>query len=375
MLLSCIAHQLVIWQQFRTFQHDIHSIYEQFAVDDKSAPTIQGPKWGIHMWRLRSLFWFFSNTLCVCVYHKHQQVNVTQHYTTNHICQGCPKVHHNHTEVVYYLKYLCTGCLARLIATIPAFTQEELASILQTEKEKRRQLRRKERTEGHKRHVIAAKGPHRPWPWENSPLHRLTQTYVPWHSNVEITPIWIHIAVKLAQQYNAAALLSHLEQQIPDAIVAATIYLNFLESIPSDKITALETYLLLESAVLQWLDPYDAELERGPNRPPLQTIMCMLQQIHRTNRPAIPHALPTTIRRQFLVDQLWLESNPVWQLRIQLQKGSPEQFKFKTRYTYTFSQIADDRETTKSILTCFCVTISCQDRSFCWTSYFPISTI
>ena len=70
------------------------------------------------------------HALCTHVYKCHQVLNIAHRYALSHRCRGCLKQYHSREEVIHHLKYYRTGCLVKLILTVPPATDVELNELL-----------------------------------------------------------------------------------------------------------------------------------------------------------------------------------------------------------------------------------------------------
>ena len=152
---------LVLWQQFRCFQKQLEHVLSQHGVTwiDPDEPTFAAESFVCD--ECQATFQSFK-ALCSHAYQRHTASNVAHKYASSNTCRGCLRTYHTPKQVIHHLKYMRTGCLAKLILTVPPLDENELAEVFATQREYERALKHADRTAVHRHPVCQSHGPQRP---------------------------------------------------------------------------------------------------------------------------------------------------------------------------------------------------------------------
>lgn len=104
--------------------------------------------------------------LCSHTFQRHQEFNVAQRFVVGNTCQACRRQYDSRQAVVQHLKYVRTGCLAKLVLHYKPLTDPEIAAIQEDLKQSRQQAIKRGRAQRHRQPVLRLPGPLLPWPWD-----------------------------------------------------------------------------------------------------------------------------------------------------------------------------------------------------------------
>ena len=336
--LYCLYLQL--WQQFRNFQQQWDQTWTQMGATWIQPEEATSSPDGYECDQCQLRFASFK-ALCSHAYQKHTDINVAQRYAGSNVCRGCMKMYQTRPQTVHHLKYMRTGCLLKLILTVPPLSDEELADILAHQQEVQQQQKKQQRKQQRRIPMCVAQGPQRPWPWQNSlSQHQQDSRHVepPEPSELETWQEQIFIALNESQPNRVAVLLDLLDQ-IP---YHGQLAVQLLDSFAADNNMSAphqaEQYLDLQDAIALWQDNAGVPPHQQ-SRVPRHKVVISLHQVRMQPLQTTPHDLPMPLRRQLLIDQLWLETNVPWQLHKQVQKEQARQYQFPTPERPMFSRM------------------------------------
>ena len=310
------AH-LNIWKQFRAFQQHMDADALAFAVSwtQREQPA---PSEGNHPCPHCDRSFTSYHGLCTHVFKKHGIHNIVQRYATSNGCRACLKVYHSRAQVLHHLRYVRTGCLARLLVTVAPLSDQDLEACLVEERALQATRRKQEREKTHKYPVQQGHGPLRPWPWQRA--HVLSK-----QDSRDLTPLrpevlesWLDDVLQSAQASDLAALYDKLMMQPYHGYLAQEAIHRFAQSQRIQTPQDLEPQLLLQTAITLWQDSHGAPPTQQLQPLDPQHVCNIIQEVRTAQIPVQHNEFPVQIRRQLAVDQLWLESSVQWQIRVQL---------------------------------------------------------
>ena len=306
---------LRIWKDFRTFQNQFetaaHAYGLQWTVETgrPSQPAVfECPACG-------SSFPTYK-ALCTHTYKKHAEHNVVQRYTASNTCRACMKMYHSRQQVIHHLKYMKTGCLLQLIATVMPLSDEKLAQVLHEDREHHALLKRQARSHKHKHPMCLAAGPKRPSPWDS--LNCLSHTDT--RDFPEIAEERLQQVLCSSWQHDVSLTLEFLQEMPFHGRLLSRLVAEVEAQCPHDSPEECKTRYTLQTAFRLWADDPSVPLQHTMPGPPHEVVQQMLEQIRAPHEHLPSHDLPVDLRRTLLVDQLWLEDSVQWQLRHQMYR-------------------------------------------------------
>ena len=308
---------LELWKQFRTFQSDMRDICENFQVKWTLADVPRPESLPFQCDQCTAVFASFKG-LCSHAYQVHKVVNLVQKYTASNTCRACLRKYHSRTEVVHHLKYATSTCLIKLIATVPALTDDDLAEALETEKAQRRKQKAQERNPAPRFPVCLTAGPQQPWPWQIKRRCSLQETQDIPDDTVSLESPWVQDVLTTAAESDVEATLLVLQQMPYTEAYDAILQQAFQTCAYTSCADALDSHMTLQEATALWQDIADPR-DYAAHRPvAIHKIQQQLGHIRTSRQSQTAHEMPLTVRRQLLHDQLWLECNAPFQIRQQL---------------------------------------------------------
>ena len=307
--------QLQLWKGLRKFQVRLQEDSDRLQLQwiETTQPDREG---GTHECpQCAQLFQTFK-AMCTHALKKHGVVNMVQKYTASNVCKGCLRVNASRQQVVHHLKYWRTGCLAKLIATSPPLTDEEVAEVLAEQRELSRLRKHQPRSTKHLIPVCQSSGPQRPWPWQRTQLRE--PPIVSPAAELEVNDNWVQLVLDKAASHEVHSTLQAL-QSTPFHPNKIEIVLQRIHQIASDEpAAAIEQYLVLHEAISIWQEDHGF---------PVSTLSPVdaseaLHQFASVRIPRAakqPHDIPVQMRRRLQIDELWLTHSVHWQIRNQLR--------------------------------------------------------
>lgn len=110
------------------------------------------------------------------------------------------------------LKYFRTGCLLKLVVSVPALTDDELADILAAQRLEVTQQRKQQRKDKHRRPMQSGHGPQHPWPWQRSLAFMRQDTRVRMPPSEAETCSWLQTVSEAFHAADVSQILAALKQ-------------------------------------------------------------------------------------------------------------------------------------------------------------------
>ena len=311
------SHQM--WQIFRTFQAKFEDDAIAYGFDwtFSTAPQQADAQFSCHA--CNAAFSTYK-ALCTHMYKKHDALNVVHNYCASNTCKSCLKVYHSREQVIHHLRYKRTGCLVHLMATTQPMPQEEVAAILLEQSQAAKQSRKQERNTTHKLPVVQSKGPRRPWPW-----HKHSSLFIQDTRDPPTVPIldcdqWVQDVLQHCHDHDVAQAFSTLMTHEYHGTLAATVVARFQGLDTPDAAHKLEAYITLQEAIALWQESHGLAAHGNALATSSSATLDALHSIRHNPQPQVTEDLPVHMRRQLIIDQMWLEDSVDWQIRRQLYK-------------------------------------------------------
>ena len=319
---------LKLWKDYRRFQADFDREAQSHGVDWTERETPQHVEGSFVCDHCAAVFDSFHG-LCTHTWKLHNIHNVAQQYAITPTCRACLKCYDGRSQLLQHLKYFRTGCLLKLIATVPPLTEAELAEIHDTEREQQRITRKAQRKSRHRQPVIRLAGPIRPWPWQRSVqfVKHDRRSF-----SIQITATvkaWISRILEMIPDSSVCELL-HVLQELPChgklLQVLTDSFVAFYH--PEESTLTMEWYLLLQEALQLWQS--NAMMPPMTQCIPIKWSICQLS-LTQVRIPAVAEKdhVPTQPERRadFMAEQ-WNATDVTAQLRLQLHKQYQRQYRF-----------------------------------------------
>eukprot|EP00438_Fugacium_kawagutii_P015143 Skav220612 [mRNA] locus=scaffold507:296315:302257:- [translate_table: standard] len=240
---------LQLWRTFRTFQ----STFEKEARDwgitwiQSDMPTRSVDSFQCEVCSAR--FNTFA-ALCTHIFKQHQTLNIAQKYTSSNTCRGCLKCYDSRAQVIQHLKYYRTGCLLKLVISVPPLSDDDLHELLAEEQAAHKLQVRQQRTARHRYPLVQAAGPQRAWPWQRASQFDTTETPA---TASTIDPDWMqHIleAVATGSVEHIFAALSQRPYQGPHARCITDTVVGMLNT--KESVHDASLFGMLQEAITAW---------------------------------------------------------------------------------------------------------------------------
>eukprot|EP00438_Fugacium_kawagutii_P022407 Skav209128 [mRNA] locus=scaffold682:167178:169124:- [translate_table: standard] len=318
---------LRIWRDLRDFQQQFISDLNCFDVQWHQDPLVVAHI-GSFACHLCSATFESYKALCSHVFKKHGLANIAHHYADSPTCRGCLKCYNDRDRLVHHLKYFRTGCLLRLVLTVPPLTEATLLEIQEQTQLNRKTFKSKPRKEHHAWPVIQAAGPLRPWPWQRGLCHLQRDARPAMPVSSEEMQQWLAEVLQATFDMQLESVFHALNRQPYHGELAHALYACFdHNSVLFSHSDAADRYLLLQEAIDLW--------QESSFIPPLQlspvscaTARMTLRDIRVPASQSAPPSMTVEDRRYHLVEQLWDEYDVVVQIREQLSKEQAKVYAF-----------------------------------------------
>ena len=322
-----------LWHDFRLFEHRMQQVQEIAGLSliaQRAPDRLAG--WYICD-QCTACFDTFA-ALCAHKFKRHEQHNVAQFYAVGSTCRACLKCYHDRASLVMHLKYVRTGCLARLMLSYPRLTTEELDDVRAQEQQVRQQHRKRERILHHRRPVMRKPGPLIPWPWERQRGGTRMPEAVEEHSQ------WLEMTMQAAARQEPDILLSVLHQREYSPHIVQGLFEHLATRHKLPHLDSVAAFLTLHEATNMWaVQAPEAHLD------PSQRIH-LLRDI-RVPRQALCPATGFDTKRWQCLRQQWDTFDVSVQLAIRLQHhhcfraqwsvNPPPQSQHEPLFIYVFS--------------------------------------
>ena len=317
-------HYLVLWRDFRQFQQQFEAEATAFGISWHMLTHHPEVPTTFECSKCSASFHTYK-ALCTHTFKKHADVNIAQRFCSSNTCRACLRVYSGRVQLVHHLKYLRTGCLAKLVTLTEPLDDDQLQEVLAEHRQADRQNTKKGRKQSHRIPVTQAAGPLRPWPWQK-------QIPVPPPDREHSVPppdeldSWSQQVMTALDQHQADDVLNVLQQQPYSTALEHHVHRTFQNQPSHDEASKLQPHLALQDAIAMWKGNSEDSLPSSLGR--THEVRLSLQQVRlRVQRP-VPADLPLEFRRRLHVSQLWLESSVAWQLQQQIVRERNKQYRF-----------------------------------------------
>ena len=311
------VNTLQLWKAFRLFQQQFDNAAREYGFQWDIDHTLPQQPAAFSCSQCQAVFPTYK-ALCTHTYKKHADHNIVQRFTASNFCRSCLKAYHSRAQVIHHLKYLRTGCLPHLMATVQPLPDDELQQILQEERELKANRKKQQRVSEHKWPVTQASGPKRPWPWQQSHRRFPADTRDLPLTDENILQGWHQQVLSTLDDNDVSLTYATLQQQPYHGALLPALLQAFAAFQFSTTQERLQAFAVLQEAVHLWTDDPSVPMPEYPPGPQPRDTLHALTCIRAPNEPPPQPDLPVGIRRQLLVDQLWLENTVQWQLRRQM---------------------------------------------------------
>ena len=310
---------LTLWEKFRTFQRQFETEAKSYGLQWTENPTSPQQAASFECPQCQAVFATYK-ALCTHMFKKHDALNSVQLYTASNVCRACMRMYDSREQVVHHLKYFKTGCIAKLVATVPPLSQDELQDALQDTRDLKLAAKRSLKVKRHKHPVVRASGPLRPWPWQ------LQTQYV----RLDLRPSpevdestfndWLTRILEASHHQDVLATYDVLVEHPYHGIHASSILMAFQKIDFGHAASRVEAWMTLHAALTLWQDTNGIPPLVMPSVPPRETVSMMLNEIRiPTGTPDAPQ-MPVKARRKLMSNQFWLDASVSWQIRRQLYR-------------------------------------------------------
>ena len=314
-----------MWKTFRTFQAKFEADAQAYGFEWTNNQQAAPPDALFQCSECQAVFPTYK-ALCTHTYKKHDDLNVIHRCCASNTCKSCLKVYHSRAQTIHHLRYMRTGCLVHLMAVTKPMTHEEVRELLAEQSQETAARNRQERNLTHKRPMMQGHGPKLPWPWQ-----RHAQLYKddarPFSPQAHPVPeTWIAEVLQQSATFDVEATYHALMTQPYHGVIASQLVQQFEASPMQSHESQLEGFATLHEAISLWQDtngfvPHGQAFAESPHVT-LEALHCIR---HSPTKPTA-HEHPLHLRRQLLMDQIWIEDSPYWQIRRQLHRESSKAY-------------------------------------------------
>ena len=315
---------LALWRDFRQFQQQFEVEAAAFGVTWHMLTHHPEVPTTFECSKCSASFQTFK-ALCTHTYKRHGDLNIAQRFCSSNVCRACLRVYSGRTQLLHHLKYLRTGCLAKLMTVTEPLDDDQLQEVLADHRQTVRHTTKKGRKQSHRIPVTRAAGPLRPWPWQKQ-IHDASPDRESPVLSQDALASWSQEVLSAFDQPQAEDILHVLNQQ-PYSIALDRHVCRIFQMQPfPDAANKLQPYLNLQDALAMWKDSSVVHLSTSQHR--THEIRMSLQQARFRTQTPIPAELPLEFRRRLHVNQLWLECSVAWQLQQQIIRERNKQYLF-----------------------------------------------
>ena len=319
---------LNIWKQFRAFQAHLESEASKFNAQWHQLTPAAEPAGNFACPQCAATFSSFT-AMCTLSFKKHGVHNIVHQYTASNVCRGCLKVYDSRQQVLTHLKYLKTGCLTKLIATVEPYADEDMRAILQEQRDLIAAQKRTDRTKRHRFPVCQGIGPKLPWPWQRHPCLNNHDTRDKPLQLQDIPSEWYDEVVAATATANTETIYQTLDMWPYHGSVAAQIISNFELALDLPYQDKLNCYLALIAAIQLWQETNLVEPQRRSMHVSTSDVQSRVQTIRAVAVGNHDSSIPVQFRRHVGTDKLWNDFTVTMQLRLQLTKENNRQYTFQ----------------------------------------------
>eukprot|EP00438_Fugacium_kawagutii_P003075 Skav220259 [mRNA] locus=scaffold1696:422156:429340:+ [translate_table: standard] len=312
-----------LWKVFRQFQKDFEKDCMHYGI--MSTQLDSAPQQGeLYRCTICDAVFPFFKALPSHGYQKHQLANLVQHFTCSNTCRACLKTYDSRRQVVNHLKYRHTGCMLKLMLSVPPLSTEEVEQAQQECAQHQPQQRRQQRRSRLYWPVQRAQGPLLPWPWQRHKQYETPDTRSHAPLSDEDFEQWATQVLFHSYSNDVSDILNLLPQHPYHGALASRLVQWFAlhRELHHQDSDAVENHLAFQEAVSLWQANSLQELVNACLPVPSQLVQdCMISlNPERLAEEDTPIAANTIERRFQHLDSLWEEFHIPDQLRNRIQQ-------------------------------------------------------
>ena len=302
---------LAIWRAFRQFQDRFDQVAQEYDVVWND-PTLDHPRPGAFACDTCHQVFADHHALCTHVYKCHQVLNTAHRYAISHRCRACLKQYHSRNELIHHLKYFRTGCLIKLILTVPPLSDDDLETILEEMRQSKLVHKRQQRQKVHRMPMQQCSGPLRPWPWEQTYHYVRHDTRLPDLPPDQVVEPWVEHVLESLDLCSVVSTYQLLTSQPYHGFLAQQLCLRLsalhlhLPGTPSPY--HAEKHLVLQEAICLWQDSFQVPPTRLIAHVDFASAITSLRSVRLPSEHQPPD-VSVVARRTQLQDNLWQELN------------------------------------------------------------------
>ena len=313
---------LAVWRVFRQFQARFDQEAMRYEVT-WTHPTDNQPRPGTFVCETCQKTFADHHALCTHVYKCHQVLNTAHRYAISHRCRACLKQYHSRNELIHHLKYFRTGCLIKLILTVPPLSDEELDGVLEEMRQIKNAQKRHQRQKAHRVPLQQCSGPLRPWPWAQAQAFARQDTRTSSLPQPAVVERWTDDVLESLDACSVAATYQLLIQQPYHGSLAQHLCVSLsalhlhLPGTPSSY--HAEKHLVLQEAICLWQDSFQVPKFRLNTHVDFATAITSLHLVRMPSEHQ-SHDVSVVSRRTQLQDNLWQELSVPHQVFHELER-------------------------------------------------------